>query len=426
MTTDEAALTTAEASLTAAQTAHPPNGADLRTVRGWRLSHRGGFWLVAFLVVTGLLGSYSLTPLYSVYQERWHFSDLMLSVAFACYSLGTVVALLLFGSLSDHLGRRATFVPALLGVAASLLILMLALNLPMLLAGRALQGITTGIVNGTAGAALMDLEPRGDRRAAAFANSTSIAAGSALGPLIAGFLVAHAPMPTKTPYLVVLVLLCACLIGVALLPETVDTTRRTVRGGMRRLRMPENRTVFLVACLGAITCSAGMALFAEFGTQLAGQVRLNGASMGGLLVFVMFAAIGLVQVLFRRLSHLACLVVGSLGTAVGWAGIVAALCTHQAAAMFIAAVVAGAGAGLAFMGATAGVNHVAAPERRAEAVSLYFVVMFMALAVPGVGGGALAQAIGLTGTAAVMLGLAAAIAVVMCVAARLPRVANRL
>jgi MFS family permease len=201
---------------------------------------------VVFLVVTGLLGSYSLTPLYSVYQEQWHFSDLMLSVAFACYSFGTVVALLLFGSLSDR------------------------------------------------------------------------------------------------------------------------------------------RAVFVVACLGAITCGAGMALFAEFGTQLASQVGLNGASMGGLLVFVMFAAIGLVQVLLRRLGHLTSLVTGAIGTAVGWAGIVAALSAHQAAAMFAAAVVAGAGAGLAFMGATAGVNHVAAPERRAEAVSLYFLVLCVATRRPRV------------------------------------------
>ncbi|HSZ42530.1 MAG TPA: MFS transporter [Trebonia sp.] len=396
----------------------------------WRLSKGGGFWLVVFLVVTGLLGSYSLTPLYSVYQAQWHFSDLMLSVAFACYSLGTVVALLLFGSLSDRLGRRAAFVPALLGVAVSLLVLMFAVNLPMLLVGRALQGIFTGIINGTAGAALMDLEPHGDRRVAAFANSTSIAAGSALGPLIAGFLVAHAPLPTRTPYLLILVLLAVGLAGVAVLPETVDrasqAASRAADGGFRRLRMPERRAVFVVACLGAITCSAGMALFAEFGTQLAGQVGLNGASMGGLLVFVMFAAIGLVQVLLRRLGHLTSLVTGAIGTAAGWAGIVAALSAHQAAAMFAAAVVAGAGAGLAFMGATAGVNHVAAPERRAEAVSLYFVVLFLALAVPGIGGGALAQAIGLTGTAAVMLVLAAAIAIVLCVAARHPRVTGGL
>src|SRR5215470_3650707 len=141
-----------------------PGTVDKPGLPKWRLSKRGGFWLVAFLVVTGLLGSYSLTPLYSVYQDRWHFSDLMLSVAFACYSLGTVVALLVFGSLSDRLGRRAAFVPALLGVAAAMLILMFAVNVPMLLAGRAAQGIFTGIINGTAGAALMDLEPRGDRR----------------------------------------------------------------------------------------------------------------------------------------------------------------------------------------------------------------------------------------------------------------------
>ncbi len=399
---------------------------DPAGVPRWRLSKRGGFWLVAFLVVTGLLGSYSLTPLYAVYQDRWHFSDLMLSVAFACYSLGTIVALLLFGSLSDRVGRRAAFVPALLGVAASMLILMFAVNLPMLLAGRAVQGIFTGIVNGTAGAALMDLEPRGDRRVAAFANSTSIATGSALGPLIAGFLVDHAPMPTRTPYLLVLVLLAAGLAGVGLLPETVDKEGRAAGGWFRRLRMPANRGVFAVACLGAVSCSAGMALFAEFGTELAGQVHLDGASMGGLLVFVMFASIGLVQVLLRRLGHLVSLVAGTAVTAVGWAGIVAALAAHQAAPMFAAAVVAGAGSGLALMGGTAGVNHVAVPERRAEAISLYFVVMFLALAIPGIGGGALAEAIGLTGTASVMLAVAAVIALAAAGAARRPGVASGL
>lgn len=78
------------------------------------------------------------------------------------------------------------------------------------------------------------------------------------------------------------------------------------------------------------------------------------------------------------------------------------------------------------MGGTAGVNHIAAPERRAETVSLYFVIMYLALAVPGIGGGALTQAIGLAGTATTMFGAAAAIAFVMCAAARHPKIAGRL
>jgi MFS family permease len=408
--------------MTAGDTLAPEASGQRRRPR-WRLSHRAGFWLVAFLVVTGLFGSYSLTPLYSVYQDRWHFSDLMLSVAFACYSLGTIAALLLFGSLSDRVGRRAAFIPALLGVAASMLVLMFAVNLPMLLTGRALQGIFTGIVNGTAGAALMDLEPRGDRRSAALANSTSIAAGSALGPVISGFLVARAPMPTRTPYLFVLVLLAIGFLGVLLMPETV-TRRSSTRSG--RLRLPVNRGAFAAACLGALTCNAGMSLFAEFGTQLAGQVGMGGASAGGLLVFVMFGAIGLVQLLLRRLRPLTALLAGTMTAVVGWAGIATALLAHQAPLMFVAAAVGGAGSGLAFMGGTAGVNHLAAPERRAETVSLYFVVMFLGLAVPGIGGGALAQAIHLSGAALVMLGVAAVIALATVAAARVPAIVRSL
>ncbi|MFB9832929.1 MFS transporter [Actinoallomurus acaciae] len=399
---------------------HPYDG-PLR----WRLSRRGGFWLVVFLVFTGLLGSYSLTPLYPIYQERWHFSDVMLSVAFACYSLGTIVSLLVAGSLSDRIGRRKAFVPALLGVAASMLVLAFAVDLPMLLTGRALQGVFTGIINGTAGAALMDLQPRGDRRVAALANSTSIAVGSAFGPLIAGLLVAHAPSPTLTPYLLVLLLLAIGLLGVTVMPETVPPEAR-IATGRRRLRAPDDRAGFAVACLGALACNASMSLYAEFGTPLAAQAHLHGRSMGGLVVFVMFAAIGIVQLLLRRVQPLPALVSGTLVVTLGWAGITLALIVHQPALFLSATVIAGAGAGLALMGGTAAVNHLAAPERRAEAVSFYLVVMFCALAGPGIGGGALTQAIHLTGAATVMLVTTAVIALATFVGARRPRIAATL
>ena len=41
------------------------------------------------------------SPLYLVYQERWHFSALTLTLVFATYALGLLVALLTVGGLSD-------------------------------------------------------------------------------------------------------------------------------------------------------------------------------------------------------------------------------------------------------------------------------------------------------------------------------------
>ncbi|MFF3515608.1 hypothetical protein [Streptomyces sp. NPDC002573] len=45
---------------------------------------------------------------------QWHFPAWVLTVAFASYSLGLLAALLVTGSLSDHIGRRPVLVTSLL------------------------------------------------------------------------------------------------------------------------------------------------------------------------------------------------------------------------------------------------------------------------------------------------------------------------
>lgn len=385
--------------------------------RRWQVPPTAGFWVVVSLIVTGLLGSYALTPLYPIYQQRWGFSDLTLSVAFACYSLGTVVALLVAGSLSDRIGRRAALLPALVGVVVAIVVLATSINVTMLLIGRALQGIFTGVVTGTAGAALMDLAPGGSAKTAALANSASIAVGSALGPLTAGFLVTHSAAPTLAPYILVLVLLILGIVGVIVLPETV--VRGQVRPHRIRLpRPPKNKGGFAFASLGAVVASASMALYAAFGAPIAHLGNLDGESIGGLLVFGMFAAIGIAQFALHRLRPLAALSCGGATCAIGWGTIVASLVWHQPAVLIGGTLVAGTGCGLMMMGATATVGHLVDDERRAETISLFLVIMFLGLAIPGICGGALVDAVGLTATTTVMLAFAVGAGGVLVIASR--------
>nr|WSY48895.1 hypothetical protein OG999_01195 [Streptomyces sp. NBC_00886] len=43
------------------------------------------------------------TPLLVVFEQQWHFPAWVLTVAFASYALGLLAALLVAGSLSDHI-----------------------------------------------------------------------------------------------------------------------------------------------------------------------------------------------------------------------------------------------------------------------------------------------------------------------------------
>ena len=78
-----------------------------------RLRPVTAFWALA-LILCGLLFASSVpSPLYVVYQDEWGFSSITLTSVFAVYAVALLAALLVVGSISDHIGRRPTLLAAL-------------------------------------------------------------------------------------------------------------------------------------------------------------------------------------------------------------------------------------------------------------------------------------------------------------------------
>ena len=76
---------------------------------------------------------------------------------FAVYAAGVIAALLLFGRLSDEIGRRPVLLLGLGFSALSAVVFLVASGLGLLLVGRVLSGFSAGIFTGTATATLVDL-----------------------------------------------------------------------------------------------------------------------------------------------------------------------------------------------------------------------------------------------------------------------------
>jgi len=190
-----------------------------------------------------MAGANVAAPLYSVYAAEFGFSSIVLTTVFATYAVTLVATLLVAGRLADRIGRCPVILAGLAVAASALVLFVLAEGTAWLYVARALRGITVGLISGPATAALVEIDPRRDQRRPALLAGLAQAAGSGLGPLIAGALAQWAPAPLHTSFVVVLaaiapedrraevtasfvcviyVLVGGAVVGVGLLGETVS------------------------------------------------------------------------------------------------------------------------------------------------------------------------------------------------------------
>src|SRR5215216_5944825 len=179
----------------------------------------GRFVIVAAALFVLLLDGNLPTPLYGVYQERFGFSSTALTLIFAAYTIALIPSLLVFGQLSDRVGRRPVIAGGLGVAAIGLVLLATAQSTAWLLAARAVQGVALGAAVGTIPAALVELEPVGDHRRAALATVLGQSGGSAAGPLVAGSLAEWAPAPRQLCYALAIVATGAIAAAVWRIPE---------------------------------------------------------------------------------------------------------------------------------------------------------------------------------------------------------------
>jgi MFS family permease len=383
-------------------------------------SRSTAFWSIAALLVLVLAASGVPSPLYRVYQERFGFSSGVLTTVFAVYAFALLVALLVVGALSDHVGRRPVLAGALVLQAGAMVLFLLAGGVGWLLAARIVQGLATGAMTGALGAALLDFQ-RSDRPLGPLVNSASPGLGLSLGAVGAGLLVEFVPAPTDWVFGVLTGVFLLSAVGVLLLPESSPRTPGALASLRPQVHVPRpQRPAFLVVlpCLAATWALGG--LYASLGPSLvAGVFGVDDHLVGSLLILALNGT-GLVGSLtVRGVAPDRAMVVGALIFAVGVAGTVGALLSGSLAFFFVAAVVSGFGFGSAFLGAMATVTRGVVPGERAGLLSSVFVVSYVMFSVPAIAAGIAAGRIGLErtaeiyGAAVIVLALSAAVSLVL-------------
>jgi|SRR5579884_375837 len=329
-----------------------------------------------------MAGANLATPLYAVYAQQFRFSSLVLTAIFATYAVVLVPSLVVFGRLSDRFGRRLVLLLGLAAALGGLALFAAAQSAPWLFAARALQGLAVGMTSGAATAALVALDPHGDRRRAALFAGLAQAGGSALGPIAAGVLAQWAPAPTRLCYLVALGATCVAAAFVLRLPEPQDAEGEPWR--VQWPRVPrEARGPFARVALTAGVVWATLALFLSIVPSYAGGIlqTKNLALLAAIAAIALVASSG-THLAARRLVGAGnrAQALGLVLLAAGLAGLVAASPLASLALLAAGAAAAGAGHGLAFLNAQQELNELAPDERRGEVTSAFIACIYAIVA----------------------------------------------
>lgn len=355
------------------------------------------FWGAAYAYLVTMLGTTLPTPLYGLYQQRLGFSAGVLTVIFATYAAGVLIALVLFGALSDRIGRRPILAAALVLAVVSTAVFLSIGDLALLFVGRLISGLAAGLMTSAATATLTELEPRQDTRRASRVSTAASVFGLGLGPVLAGVLAQYGPLPVRLPFAVYLGLLVPAFGAVWVMPETVTAPSSAPRWQPQRLGVsPQVRPAFVVAAAAGFAGFAILGLFTSLApTFVRRELGIGNLAVAGAIVFVVFGASGVSQLLLHGLRDRVAIGVGLLALPLGLLLVVLALEQRSLALFLSGAVVAGLGQGLVFMGGLATINRLAPADQRAETISSYFVVSYVAISVPVIGVGFAAESFGL-------------------------------
>src|SRR5256885_904387 len=260
-----------------------------------KFSRAASFWLLATVLAFMLFAASAPSPLYVVYQARWHFSSLTLTAIFGVYVLALLAMLLITGRLSDHLGRRPVVLLALVIQIASMLAFIAARDVGMLFVARVLQGLGTGLATGALSAWLLDLQPSDHPRLGSLVGSVAPIAGLAAGALGSGLLVQYGPDPLHLVFWLLTAVYVLALAAMCVIPDLVERTPGWLQSMRPQIGVPPAaRSLFTASAPSLIATWTLGGLYLSLGPSLAISLLKSDSHIAGGMVIVALAGAGAV------------------------------------------------------------------------------------------------------------------------------------
>lgn len=337
---------------------------------------------LSFLMV--FAASAAPIPLYDLYSRTDGLSYSDLSLAAVVYFVGAVTALLIFGRISDHLGRKPVAFLTF-GIAASASVILLNVNSAApFICGRFLLGLSSGLASSAIASYVVDSASSLPRWMPAAVVSNSPMVGLTLGALVSGALVQYGPYPRTLSYVVVLLGLALCTALMFLGRETVARKPGLMASLRPKFSVPQaERRIFPLAACAFIATWAMGGFNLAFGPMIAvNQLGSNSAFMAAVVFssYLLPNAIG--GPLSARLTPADAQRFGMVVYTMAVMGMLFSLKHSMMTGFLASSVLAGTSQGAVLTGSIRSLLKDVTPQERAGVLSLIYATSYTGAAVP--------------------------------------------
>lgn len=329
-----------------------------------------------------VLGSTIPSGLYSIYQRDWGLGSSSTVVFFSFYVVGVVIALL-FGHVSDTVGRKPVILTCVGLSLASSVTFTLTTNFPGLCIARTLSGLSVGLCTGAFTAALQEaISPALGALLSTIYTSLSLA----LGPLFGAFIALHSGLPLRIPFIIYGILTVIAGALVLLITETLEN-REWLRLNVQ-IGVPKN----LVSAFIPFAVAIGVAYGTNGLFQSVVPLSMKGLGVSSQLgmaftTFLMLAVSAATQIGMAFLPREPSLAAGMIILVVGLGSTAVSLIIGEPIVAWFGICISGIGQGISFRTSLAGTAELSPRSDKAKTVSTYYVVGYVATAVPALGAG---------------------------------------
>ncbi|WP_238010044.1 MFS transporter [Dactylosporangium sp. AC04546] len=340
------------------------------------------------------------TPLLVLFERQWGFAPWVLTIAFAAYAIGLLAALLVVGSLSDHVGRRPVLVGALTVELVAMLMFVFAPNIGWVIAARVVQGIATGAASSAFTAALVELAPPEHKRLGAIVGAVAPAGGLGLGALLTGVAVQFTHEANRIVFVTLAVLIFLGTVAAAASAETATRQSGALASLRPRVTIPPGaRREFAAAAPVHLASWMFAGLFMGLSPSIIRDLfGIDSGLLNGATAFVPPTAAAVAGFVLGRHAPRRVIVLGAAAVLTGAAIVVAGLAGHVLALLWVGGLIGGAGFGASFSGALRAVGPLAEAHQRAGLFAAVFLAAYLSFGVPAIVAGQLVAPLGLLRT----------------------------